>query len=149
MSDAKTSEKRPVRIFEGNLREAEYARTVYNLTAKPGEAPEDYTQPESFAHVTRKLKAGDRIEITAEDNTWFAVVLMLTVQPLVRAELLEKHEFEADATKAYEGYEAKWAGRHAKWRVLRISDNTVMVEQLETKSEAVNWIETNAFKKAA
>lgn len=144
MSDVTELKKPSIRIFDGDLQEADYARPVYILKAKAGTTAEDYAQPETYAHVGGKLKPHTRLEILAEDNTWFATAIVLTVSPLVRVEILSKHSFETDAAAVHEGYNAKWAGQHAKWRVVRKSDQNVMVDKLESKSEAVAWIEENA-----
>lgn len=144
------SDKRPVRVFDGDLMEAEYARPVYVLTAKPGDTPEDYALPASYAHVGGKLRPKTRIEVTAEDNTWYAVILVLAVEPKISLWLLDKHSFVSEVEQADGEYLAKWAGGTAKWRVLRKSDNTVMVEKLELKTDALDWIEKNgALKQAA
>jgi hypothetical protein len=51
-------------VFENELIAAEYARTVHVLTALPGPCPNDYLEPETWAHVPElKLRQGDRIEI--------------------------------------------------------------------------------------
>ena len=72
MSDT-TPTKRPVfRILESRLVTADYASVVYCLEAPAGSQPDDFLEPEAYAHVTRKLGAGSRLEITAADGTWYA-----------------------------------------------------------------------------
>ncbi len=145
MTDQPVALKRPApRVFEGNLMEADYARPVYVLTAKPGETPEDYTNPETYAHVGGKLKPKARLEITAEDLTWYAEVMVLATTPKLSLAMLQKHIFASTAEQPAGEYEAKYGGKVAKWRVMRTSDNTVMIDGLEQKSDALGWIETNA-----
>lgn len=152
-----TDKKRPVRIFEGELIREEFARSVYCLTAPAHAVPEDYLEAETYAHVlNNKIRAGDRLEITAEDRTWWAEVLILSVAgQLVNAALLRKAAFAPQVGKEHDAYEADWGGPSAKWRVLRKSDRAIMVDKFDQKSEAVAWIEANAgqspepLKKAA
>lgn len=141
-----TTAKRPVRLMEGEMRTAEYDRAIYCVTAPPGTRPEDYLESEVYAHVVgRKLKQGDRLEITAEDRTWFAEVMIVTVSgQMVQAEILHKHSFAPLAGKEHDAYEVMWAGPAAKWRVMRKSDRHVMIDKLESKSAGVAWVEENA-----
>jgi hypothetical protein len=150
LSDEKTADKpteikRPaLRLFEKDLKRAEFAFTIYDMDGKPGYSPEDYAQPEAYANMTT-LRAKDHLFVMAEDKTWFADILVLDVSGpgRVAVALLHKFSFERDDEAAHEDYEVKFAGA-AKWRVHRKSDNHVMVSGLGTKSEAVGWIETNA-----
>lgn len=154
MTDAKTETKpRPPRVFENDLVAAEYARTVHVLKGLPGTFPESYLEPETWAHIPEtKLRQGDRVEITAEDSTWFAE-LMVRVRkgPVIHLELLREYKFDAIAGKEHDAFDIEHAGPKAKWRVLRKSDRAVMVDKLATKSEAVAWVEDQAgpLKQAA
>ena len=115
--------KKPVlRLFEGELKRAEYERTDYCLVGKVGFEPEDYAKPESYAHVST-LRSGDLIHVLAEDKIWYAEVLVLDVTGnRVSVALLRKFRFERDVESAHEDYDVKFAGA-AKWRVMRKSDN--------------------------
>lgn len=137
---------RPVRLMEGEMASAEYARAIYCVTAPAGAKPDDYLEGETYAHVVgRKLKQGDRLEVTAEDRTWFAEVMIVTVSgQMVQAEMLRKYDFAPIAGKEHEAYEVQWAGPRALWRVLRKTDRHVMVDKLESKSAGVAWVEANA-----
>lgn len=161
MSDDKTEDKKTppkpfVRLFEGQLKRDEFARTVYCVTAPVEATPEDYLEAETYAHVIGaglgKVRAGDRLEITAEDKTWWAEVLILDVAgQRVSAVMLRKHSFMPMIGKEHDAFDVEWAGPSAKWRVMRKSDRTVMADKLATKSEAVAWVEAQGspLKQAA
>lgn len=138
--------KRPVRIMEGELQTAEYARSHFVLTAPPGSTPEDFLEAETFAHVAgRKVKANDILEVWAEDRTWRAEIVIVECREMVvQAALLQRNDFQPVTGKEYEAFDPQYAGPTARWRVLRKSDRAVMVDKLESKSAAFAWIEQNA-----
>lgn len=148
MSDEKTTDKPAVRLFEGQLAPAETARSVWIITAPPGATPEDFLEAETYAHVLgRKIKAGAKLEITAEDKTWYAEVLIRDVAgQIVHAAMLCKHNFSPLVGKEHDAYEEKWGGPQGGWRVIRKSDRSVMIDKLQLKSQATAWIEENAGK---
>jgi hypothetical protein len=151
LSDDKTPNKKPlVRVFEDRLKPAEFARTEHLLTAPQGASADDYLDPETYAHVLNKLRPDDVITVIAEDRTWRCEVLVLAINGQ-RIDLapLSKHEFGALEGKEHDLYEAEYAGKSVKWRVMRKSDRHVMVDKLGSKSEAVEWIERNADLKQA
>lgn len=145
MSDANTK-PRPVRVFENDLKSAEYVRSVFVITALPDTLPANYLEPETWSHIPElKLRQGDRIEIMAIDNSWFAeIIVRVRTASALQLELLSEHKFDAIVGKEHDDYEAAWGGPVAKWRVLRKNDRHVMVDKLDAKSEAVAWIEANA-----
>lgn len=136
---------RPVRVFENDLQSAEYARSAFVITAKADTQPVNYLEPETWSHIPDlKLRQGDRIEIMAEDNSWFAELLVrVRVGQTIHLALLQEHQFDTIAGKEHEEYEVLFAGPKALWRVLRKSDRNVMVDKLTAKSEGVSWIEAN------
>jgi hypothetical protein len=147
LSDEATKTKPPVRIFEGDLTAAEYARTVHVLTAPAGAQPDDFLEAETYAHALRKLRPRDRIEVFADDNTWWCEVLILGIAgQLLHVAMLDKRTFAPMVGKEHEAYDVAWGGPAAKWRVLRKSDRAVMQDKFDLKSEAIAWIEENAGK---
>lgn len=144
MSDTNTK-PRPVRVFENDLKSAEYVRSVFVITALPDTLPANYLEPETWAHIPDlKLRQGDRIEIMAADTSWYAELLVrVRSGQTIHLELLQEHKFDAVVGKEHEDYEVQWAGPQAKWRVLRKSDRHVMIDKLTAKSEGVAWIEAN------
>lgn len=146
MSDAKETKARPVRVFENDLKSAEYVRSVFVITALPDTLPANYLEPETWAHVPDlKLRQGDRIEVMAADASWFAELLVrVRTGTTIHLALLQEHKFDAVVGKEHDDYEVVWAGPQAKWRVMRKSDRHVMVDKLDAKSEGVAWVEANS-----
>lgn len=121
-----------------NLKEAEFVRPVYCATIPRGTEPEDLLKPEYWAHVATHLRPWARIEARAEDGTWFAEYIVLSVdRTWARVKMLGKHNLtnrDVALSKAEQisnsGFEVKWRGG-AKWSVVRKVDGAVMKEGME------------------
>lgn len=126
-----------MKILAPSINLAEYARNVWRVTALHGQSIDDFKDPESWAHVAFNFKRFDKVELIAEDGSFYAegVVLKITktsamVKFYLQHEMSEKVETTTDSA-----YYAEFAGR-AKWRVVRRSDSEVVESHLETKDEA-------------
>lgn len=131
------------------LREAEYRRTVWDLTADKGVEPKDVLQPSFWSHVAGRLKIGDRVEIMAADGSWLQEVIVRS-KPVGRATEatvvtlnfydLNALDSGAKASVANVGYEHAWKGPVLKHCVIRVGDKTIVADKFDTKDEAVEWI---------
>ena len=121
-----------------NLKEAEFVRPVYCATIPFGTLPEDLLKPEYWAHVATHLRPWARIEARAEDGTWFAEYIVLSVdRTWARVRMLAKYNLTSQDTSISQaekisksGFEIKWCGG-AKWSVIRTVDSAVMKEGME------------------
>jgi hypothetical protein len=128
-------------IKPSDMQLAEQKRAVWQAFAPPECCPEDLLRPESWAHVARKVEPFSRIEVLAEDGTWWAEYMILLVGPnWVKVALMRQHDFRAVAVQASdpETLEVNYIPAR-KWRVLRKSDGAVLREGLATKEEANAW----------
>lgn len=131
------------------LREAEYRRTVWDLTVDKGVEPKAVLQPSFWAHVAGRLKIGDRIEVTAADGSWL-YELIVRSKPAGRATEatvipLNFHDLNAldvETRAALVGveYEHAWKGPTLKHCVIRLADKAIVVDKLDTKDQALDWI---------
>jgi hypothetical protein len=130
-------------ILSKRVRQADQVRNIWHVTPMPENTAVDLLKPEYWVHVQRYMRRGDRLEILAEDLSWYAEAVVLdtgaygariafTVDPV--------HLANESKVEVSDEFEVKWAGMHAKWRVLRASDRTVLVENLATKDDALRWI---------
>jgi hypothetical protein len=139
-----------MKLIESRLKLAEYARSIHHVTPEPGTPLREMLKPEYWAHVARKMKVGDRIEVDAEERTWFAELYVRGVTPtsvavvIMRTVEFNKPESEEDAGAEYS---AKHAGRGV-WRVIRNSDKAIVQDSFPTKEAAESWI-ANPMAKAA
>lgn len=131
-----------MKILQAQVKPAEYVRTVYCLTAEHGAVLADVLKPESWAHVAKQFKPGDRIEVVPESGEWFAELYVRAVTPNdirvvvlrevqldapVSAPVVDGVEFEVNYTKA------------DKWRVVRKADKVTVVSGLSSKTECEAW----------
>ena len=90
----------------------------------------------------------DRVEVVAEDNSWFAEVLIMSTGPnWARVKLLRHVSLVEKATKAdapiaeNPQFEVNYGGVSAKHRVVRLSDKSVIKDGFATKAEAVKYMQ--------
>ncbi|QKJ88017.1 hypothetical protein PMPD1_3084 [Paramixta manurensis] len=133
-----------MKILPPSVNLAEYKRNVYKVEAKHGQTFEDFKEPDAWAHVAVQLKKFDKIELVAEDGSFYAegVVLKVTktsahVHFHIHANLNEKSEPELKEPTYY----AEFAGPHARWRVVRRADGEVVESGIESKDDALSLTE--------
>lgn len=131
------------RVLQNQLQLAEHARLEYRVSPEEGVTIEDLLRAETWAHVTKSLKAGTLIDAVANDGSWYARLFVRSVKDLdVSIALLERHDFDAVAAPAEDEFTFKWAGPSAKFRIIRNSDKAVMAEGLESKGACAEWLKT-------
>ena len=139
--ERKVEQLNPTRMKEG-----QYERTVWVITAHENTEPEDLVDPAYWSHVASKLRPWDRIEARANDGTWYAEFLILEAgRNWARAVMLTVHKLTnsdvalSQAT-AQSPYEVSYRGPHDKWSVIRKGDREVMHAGEQTQGGAVNWM---------
>lgn len=124
------------------LKEAEYRRTVFEIVLDPGTEFDDVLKPAFWAHVARRLKPRNRIEVHAADGSWYAE-LMVRSASHVSAFVSPVHHVTFDDMKAEADdlgdYLIKFRGA-AKWSAIRNADKAVVVEGLASRAEVMAWL---------
>ena len=139
VSNATPIERKVEALTHTNLKEAEFVRPIYCATIPIGTLPEDLLKPEYWAHVATHLRPWARIEARAEDGTWFAEYIVLSVdRTWARVRMLGKYNLTSQdvalsqAEKITQsGFEVKWRGPNCKWSVVRKADAEVMKEGMD------------------
>lgn len=128
------------KIRSGQIKQAEFARVVHYATPDAGTTVEQMMKPEFWANVAEKIKTGDRIEVVPVDGSYFVefivrlssrnsvVVFPLRIVPLEQNAAALSEDEDPD-------FYVKWRGG-AKFCVMRKSDNTPVIENIETKEQA-------------
>jgi len=127
------------------LQLAEFTRVIWSVTVPAGTTIEEVKEPSFWVHVQKELRVGAHIEVSPESGEWL-VEFIVRATPSTGPVLypLQKHVFNAPSDKTTNGgYEVKYAGGNAKWRVLRKSDNHVLVDGLGTRDAAEAWLTEN------
>lgn len=120
------------------LRDAEYRRSVHQVILEAGTPYEATLQPEFWAHVSRKLKVRDRIELHAQDGSWVAELIVRSSGPVsVNVAPLFKVDLAAAPTSKGELDGVKFQHRgFAKWSAVRLSDKKILTEGHDTEEDA-------------
>jgi hypothetical protein len=121
---------------------------------EPDTPLEAVLEPKYWAHCSAKLAPENTIIVIPEGAPWRAELMVLDagrgfakVVVLSFVEI-EAHEVTGDQPTADE-YDVRWAGPHAKWRVIRKSDKRVMIEERPTKQDGYLWIASHRKAMAA
>lgn len=130
---------------------ANHMRNVWYVTPEHGTPIEALFEPQFWAHVSAKMKPRDRIEVDAEDGSYFVELrvedagrLYAKVVLLRRVDLLPSEPAEQAAD-----YKIMWAGPHAKWRIVRTKDKGLVKDGLETRQAAELYLTSHAKAMAA
>ena len=126
-----------MKLLQKQIKPSEFIRTVWSAQPEPGTTLNDMLQPEYWAHVSKTLKQGDRIEVTDAGNAWFAELFVRSASANdAKVVVLRSNVFDTPA-KADDGdpYEIKHRGG-AGWSVVRKSDKKVVFEKGATRDEA-------------
>jgi hypothetical protein len=146
MSDeAKVAEKpATLPLHPMNMELAEHSRTFYRIVPAEGVTLEDFKRPEYWSHVARDLKINDKLEVLAEDGTWYAELLVRDVsQTGARVSVLMHLPLEAeDIAAPRSDLEAKHHPS-VRWTVVRKADKKRLAENLADKQAALQWIANN------
>lgn len=133
-----------MKILQRQIQQAEFARTVWVVKPEPGVTLEQLLQPEAWAHVSKSLKPGDLIDILPADNEWYAELFVRASTDNEAKLVVLKHYAFSESKPTIDGeVEVKHRGGAKKWSVLRKSDKAVLVEGLETRGQADDWVKAN------
>jgi hypothetical protein len=137
MTEEKESRKavrRPTTIDESS-----YARTIWQLKPAPDVEVEDLLDSNYWAHIAKKMRAGDRIEAIPDDRHYFAELFVLGASSnWAKVILLRKHVLIEDNKRIEkEGYIVKFAGQH-KWRVEK--DGQILSKGHDDQKSAAAWL---------
>ncbi len=153
MSQIKEPEKKPVKLNISRFSlVAEFKRKISQCIPEAGTTLEQMLDPSYWAHVAAKLAPMDRIEVNAEDGSFYAELLVMSASK-IGANVKPLHFINLGAPVDMEtpdiGMMVKYAGIHAKWRVLRTSDGAKVRDGFATREEAVLWMNDQAKALAA
>lgn len=131
-----------MKILDKRIREQEFIRNLWIATVEAGTTKKDVMEPDFWAYVAIKFKPYDRIEIRTDDSEWFGEFLITSCDRTF-ATLFELSYYKL-GTKAVPSkhslYEYKWGGPYGKHGIVRTSDSAMMVNKLDTKKEALDWL---------
>jgi len=121
---------------------AEYKRTVYSVTPELDQDFDSMLAPEFWTNVAQKFHPGDKIEIFAEDSSYYAELLVTDCgQKWAKVVALDYKELTLHIPDAVpEEFAIRWGGNTAKFKVIRLADKETLKENFATKHEAEAWV---------
>jgi hypothetical protein len=132
---------------------AEQARTTYSIVPEDGTPYADLFKPVYWSHIASRLRPGDRIEVTAEDMSYVAELMVLAAERQAASVVeLRKNEIAPQATllpSVEAAYRIEFKGPHLKWCVIRIADQHRIREQCDSRALAYEWLASHSKALAA
>lgn len=130
----------PRQLLPMRLGLAEYKRNTWCVYPENGVTFEEVMNPDFWSHVAKQMKPGDRVEVWAEDGTWWAELLVRDTRALaVLMGVISKIDFKSarePKKNAKPPYYVDWKGPHRKFAVVRDADNEVIKDGFAVKDDA-------------
>lgn len=142
---------RPRKLHLSRFREAAVMRNIWQAIPEDGTPFEALLDPAYWSHHASKARIGDRIEVLAEDGSYFAELIVREQGNLsVKVAVLRKVDLEAvPETPLAEGFDVQYRGQVRKHCVVRLRDKAIVSEGHENKAAAFAWLGQNAKSLAA
>lgn len=141
----------PVLNMANFAQNAAYAIPFSHAMLPRGVTLEDALKPEFWAHVAYLLKPWGRILLDAEDNTFSALLKVVSCSRLearVVVEYMAEHASVGQAVRPEDAYDVHFVNNRAKWRVTRKSDRKTISEghadEATAKQELVSYLKAHA-----
>lgn len=126
------------------VKHAEFTRNVWSVTVPPGVPMQSVLDPEFWGHCATKFKVYDKIEVRAQDNKWYAELVVSKVERLaVRVWCILHSDLSSQVAVAPKLESAAYGVSHGgpqKWRVVRLSDKQVVHHGEPSKEDAEGWL---------
>lgn len=138
-------------LMSASLQEGEFRRTVYVALVAKGVSLQDALEPKFWAHTAPKLKPYDKIELRAEDGTWYAEVIVMDssrtwarVKPLVGPVFFTTGDV-SESQAAATDFEVIHRGPK-KWSVIDKKNRKVYFEGGALRDDAERWVKEEGPK---
>jgi hypothetical protein len=141
------------KIHPTRFKQADLVRNMWSIVPEDGTPYEALFKPVYWSHIAARLRPGDRIEVTAEDFS-YAAELMVVAAERQAASVVELRKTEigrlAQLLPSVEAaYRVEFKGPHLKWCVIRVADQTRVREQCDSRSLAYEWLASHSKALAA
>lgn len=150
-----TKDPQVAQLQPGALELFDHVSLRYDATIQQGIGPEELEKPAFWAHHALKMRPMQEIRARAEDGTWIAYCIVLDCsRTWAKVQTLSVHRLTTgdvaltqasnEELKAFkEAHVVVFRGAR-KWSVKRKADNSLLVEDVETKDAAETWLDQHA-----
>lgn len=156
MSDKKPQETVGMtQLAPNRLATAEYAHQTFVATPETGTPPDALLDPKYWAHYSVnpnvKINVGDIVLVKPEDGTYFMELLARDAfRGGIKMVELRRVVLDAAESAADDGeFELKFSGPNLRWRVIRKADKREMVNGIQSKEGARDWVREHKKSLAA
>lgn len=136
-------EKEVKKLPSPRFEPAEYRRNIFRAITEEGTTFEETLDPTYWVHVAVKLQAGDRIEVVAEDGSYFGELYVIQTGR-VHAKVAQLMYLELSPSEPTENedkdYKVAWKGPHSKWAVIKIGVHDALSKNHQTQEAAQLWL---------
>ena len=127
------------------MKECEFERTVYTCTTHEETLPDDLLVPSYWTNVAEHFKPFDKVEVRADDGSWYAELLVLeTSRRWTRMFMLSCHNLttsDVSLTQAkLQEFVVEYKGPAKLHCIIRTADREIIHEGLRTKADAHEWL---------
>ena len=138
MSKEKEIQRPHVFKASGDLQLAEYVRSIHHLWVPQGITLEQAIDVKSFVHISTRLKPNDEIIIRAEDDAFYAKVLVRVVRHLdVVVTLLERFDLKGEVSGEGDSeYDVSYINGRYKWGFKRKGSAEWIAKEIQTEQAA-------------
>jgi hypothetical protein len=138
------------KLPEARHQVAAYAHNRWAATLEFGVALEEALKPEFWAHVAKRFKPGDIVEVRADDGSFYADLYVRAVGAVfAKVEVLFAKELGAGLAADTDKLDVKWNVGKRCFSVVRKSDNSVVREGFQIKEDAIAWMNDHNKQMAA
>ena len=129
---------KPRKAHPSKFKEAASARNVWHHVLDQNTKYDDLLTPEYWAHVAKTLRPGDKIEVIAEDSSFWAELFVLATanQAAAVVEIRKVALQSVELPDAQAGVKVEWKGPNLKWCVYRTKDNERIQSGIDTRMAA-------------
>lgn len=139
------------KIHPSRFKLATHVRNVWSIVPEDGTAYEEILEPSYWTHIAERLRPNDRIEVFAEDGSYFAELIVRSSTRLsAKVQELRKVQLgEVEGASPMSGFDVMWRGPHHKHAVIRLKDKVPLQTGFDTREAAVAWLAVNIRNLAA
>lgn len=152
MADTVTTiEKKDRKLHASRFGLAEHKRRIFSIVPEHGTEFEEVLKPSFWSHIAVNLRISDRIEVLAEDGSYFAELIVRDAGNLFASVgVLRKIDLDpVNSGEGSDGHEVAWKGPHRKFAVIRKSDDAIVKDGFDAKPAALAWLAGNIKSLAA
>ena len=147
---AEAVQAKTYKVMPSEFTEARFKTNIWAMTAKAGTPYEAIKNDTAYwAHIMsggKHPQPNDIIQVHAEDMSFYAELYVVSVDTKA-ARVRELRYIPLDNTPLKvipPEYDVEWAGPHHRWRVVRVSDKSVIEKGFASEAEArLHAIQTN------